>query len=57
MTRFFAGMFTVSLLLIAWHVKLRHIVYGLFERGDTSDWGHTAKLPTYRYYGERLVHD
>jgi hypothetical protein len=57
MTRFLAGMFTVSLLLLAWHVKIRHIVYRLFKRGDSSDWGHVCKQPTYRHMTGRMANE
>lgn len=55
--KFLYGAATVSILLIAWHVKLRHIVYRLFERGDSSDWGHVCKQPTYRHMTGRTANE
>lgn len=50
MIRFVWGMFTASLLLLAWHVKLQYVFYDLFNRGDKTEYGDVCKSPEYRYF-------
>lgn len=50
MTRALQGAFIMSLIYLWWHVKLRHVVYGVFRNGDAVDWHDACKQPTYRYW-------
>lgn len=54
MIRFVWGMFTASLLLLAWHVKGQYVFYDLFKRGDKNEYGDVCKQPTFRQMTGRL---
>lgn len=55
--RFLYGIITASLFVIAWHVKLQYVVWGLFHNGDGTDWGDRCKQPTYKQMTGRLPNE
>lgn len=51
------GALLASLAVIALYVYTPRIAVKVLARGDENEWGDECKQPTYRYYGERLIHD